>query len=148
MPSRRPRRSHLRRELALIRWLGANVVHLSYFSNFVLLGSFLGIGAGFLVSRKSWSIWPVFLPLLPAGLHGLLQDLGVRLVEVPEAEYATLGCNVLAVRPGVALVADGNPVTRRGLQAAGCEVHVVPLDEVGGNGSGGVTCLMRPILRG
>ena len=36
-------------ELALIRWLGANIVHLSYFSNFVLLGSFLGIGAGFLV---------------------------------------------------------------------------------------------------
>jgi spermidine synthase len=32
----------------LIRWLGANVVHLSYFSNFVLLGSFLGIGLGFL----------------------------------------------------------------------------------------------------
>ena len=42
-------------ELALIRWLGANVVHLSYFSNFVLLGSFLGIGAGFLISRQSWS---------------------------------------------------------------------------------------------
>ena len=42
-------------ELALIRWLGANVIHLSYFSNFVLLGSFLGIGAGFLISRKSWS---------------------------------------------------------------------------------------------
>jgi uncharacterized membrane protein len=42
-------------ELALIRWLGANVVHLSYFSNFVLLGSFLGIGVGFLISRKTWS---------------------------------------------------------------------------------------------
>jgi spermidine synthase len=35
-------------ELALIRWLGANLVHLSYFSNFVLMGSFLGIGLGFL----------------------------------------------------------------------------------------------------
>lgn len=35
-------------ELALIRWLGANIVHLSYFSNFVLMGSFLGIGLGFL----------------------------------------------------------------------------------------------------
>lgn len=51
-------------ELALIRWLGANVVHLSYFSNFVLLGSFLGIGCGFLISRKSWSIWPYSLPIL------------------------------------------------------------------------------------
>ena len=37
-------------ELALIRWLGANMVHLAYFSNFVLLGSFLGIGLGFLRS--------------------------------------------------------------------------------------------------
>ena len=53
-------------ELALIRWLGANVAHLSYFSNFVLLGSFLGIGAGFLISRRTWSIWPVSLPLLAA----------------------------------------------------------------------------------
>ena len=35
-------------ELALIRWLTGNVVHLGYFSNFVLLGSFLGVGLGFL----------------------------------------------------------------------------------------------------
>ncbi|SEL16566.1 Spermine/spermidine synthase [Streptacidiphilus jiangxiensis] len=43
-------------ELALIRWAGANVVHLSYFSNFVLLGSFLGIGIGFLIpaERGQW----------------------------------------------------------------------------------------------
>ena len=51
-------------ELALIRWLGANVVHLSYFSNFVLLGSFLGIGIGFLISRKDWSVLPWTAPLL------------------------------------------------------------------------------------
>src|SRR4051812_7990150 len=51
-------------ELALIRWLGANVIHLSYFSNFVLLGSFLGIGIGFLASRKTWSLLPWTAPLL------------------------------------------------------------------------------------
>jgi hypothetical protein len=51
-------------ELALIRWLGANIVHLSYFSNFVLLGSFLGIGLGFLLSRKPWSVLPWTGPLL------------------------------------------------------------------------------------
>ena len=59
-------------ELALIRWLGANVVHLAYFSNFVLLGSFLGIGAGFLISRKSWSAWPVSLPLLTLLVIGVV----------------------------------------------------------------------------
>jgi N-dimethylarginine dimethylaminohydrolase len=90
----------------------------------------------------------VFLPLLPAGLYALLRDLGIRLVEVPEAEYPTLGCNVLAVRPGVVVVAEGNDGTRRALEAAGCEVHAIPLGEVGENGSGGVTCLTRPILRG
>jgi len=50
-------------ELALIRWLGSNIVHLSYFSNFVLLGSFLGIGCGFLIARKRWSILPA-MPVL------------------------------------------------------------------------------------
>ncbi|WP_051549495.1 spermidine synthase [Nocardioides sp. URHA0032] len=59
-------------ELALIRWLGANIVHLSYFTNFVLLGSFLGVGLGFLIARKSWSVlpWtPVLLALLVLGVH-------------------------------------------------------------------------------
>ncbi|MEH6685407.1 MAG: spermidine synthase [Qipengyuania sp.] len=60
-------------ELALIRWLGSSVVHLSYFSNFVLLGSFLGIGAGFLISRKEWSIWPISLPLLAILVIGVIQ---------------------------------------------------------------------------
>ncbi len=52
-------------ELALIRWLGSNIVHLSYFSNFVLLGSFLGIGLGFLIARRSWSVLP-FTPVILA----------------------------------------------------------------------------------
>ena len=60
-------------ELALIRWLGANVVHLSYFSNFVLLGSFLGIGAGFLISRSNRSVWPASLPVLTALVIGVLK---------------------------------------------------------------------------
>ena len=54
-------------ELALIRWAGSNVVYLSYFSNFVLLGSFLGIGIGFLRGRarfNSFRYAPVALTLL------------------------------------------------------------------------------------
>lgn len=39
-------------ELVAIRWSGAWVVHLSYFANFVLLGSFLGIGIGFLRAHR------------------------------------------------------------------------------------------------
>jgi N-dimethylarginine dimethylaminohydrolase len=89
----------------------------------------------------------VYLPLLPVGLWELLGDLGIRLISVPDEEFPTLGCNVLAVRPGICVVADGNPSTRRALQAAGCEVHAYPAQEIGINGSGGPTCLTRPILR-
>jgi hypothetical protein len=54
-------------ELALIRWTGSNVVHLSYFSNFVLLGSFLGIGVGFLRSGRARRL-PYYSPLVLAAL--------------------------------------------------------------------------------
>ncbi len=100
------------------------------------------------ISPVAEDVAVVFLPLLPMGLYALLRDLGIRLVEVPEDEYPTLGCNVLAVRPGVVVTAAGNDVTRRRLEAAGVEVHEIPLREVGENGSGGVTCLTRPVLRG
>ena len=89
----------------------------------------------------------VHRPLLPAGLWELLGQLGIRTIDVPDDELDSLGCNVLAVRPGVVVVADGNPSTRRRLEAAGCEVHAVPLRQIGWNGSGGPTCLVRPILR-
>ncbi len=45
-------------ELALIRWIGANVIYLAYYSNFVLLGSFLGIGIGFLRARSRVNLFP------------------------------------------------------------------------------------------
>jgi dimethylargininase len=90
----------------------------------------------------------VFLPLLPAGLWELLMEQGVGLIEVPEEELPTLGCNVLAVRPGVVILAEGNARTRAALEARGCEVHAWPAGEIGVNGSGGPTCLTRPILRG
>jgi dimethylargininase len=89
----------------------------------------------------------VFRPLLPAGLAVLLDELSVRTIAVPDAEFETLGCNVLAVRPGVVVVADGNPETSAALAAAGVEVHALDLSEIGLNGSGGPTCLTRPVLR-
>ena len=90
----------------------------------------------------------VYLRLMPVGLWALLGELGIRMIEVPDEEYPTLGCNILAVRPGVVIMAEGNPVTAAALAAAGCEVHTYPAGEIGVNGSGGPTCMTRPILRG
>ena len=90
----------------------------------------------------------VYLPLLPVGLWQLLRELEYRLVEVPDEEYPTLGCNVLAVRPGVVVAAEGNPVTASRMAALDVEVHTYSATEIGINGSGGPTCMTRPILRG
>lgn len=58
-------------ELALIRWTGSNIVYLSYFSNFVLLGSFLGIGVGFLRGRAATDLFP-YAPVALALFVGLV----------------------------------------------------------------------------
>ena len=58
-------------ELALIRWTGSNVVYLSYFSNFVLLGSFLGIGVGFLRGQSRIDLFR-FAPVAMALLLGFV----------------------------------------------------------------------------
>lgn len=89
----------------------------------------------------------VYLPLLPVGLWQLLGDLGVRLLEVSDEEFPTLGCNVLALRPGVVILAEGNPQIAAALSRAGCDVHTYPATQIGVNGSGGPTCMTRPILR-
>ncbi|CAN5724912.1 dimethylarginine dimethylaminohydrolase family protein [soil metagenome] len=99
------------------------------------------------ISPVSDELAVVFRPLLPAGLAELLDELGMRTLAVDEQEFETLGCNVLAVAPGVVILADGNPRTARQLAGAGCEVHTFAATEIGLNGSGGPTCLTRPTLR-
>src|SRR5438309_9920900 len=65
-------------ELALIRWTGSNVLYLSYFSNFVLLGSFLGIGVGFLRARSRRNLF-AFAPLLLGVLVGFVLAFPVQI---------------------------------------------------------------------
>jgi dimethylargininase len=100
-----------------------------------------------LLSPISDDLAVVYLPLLPVGLWQLLEERGVTMVPVPAEEFETLGPNVLAARPGVVVMAAGNPITAGRLRDRSVEVHEVALAEVGVNGSGGPTCLTRPILR-
>ena len=89
----------------------------------------------------------VYLPLLPVRLVELLESRGVELVEVPDEEFETMACNVLALGPRRALALDGNPETRRRLEAAGVDVIVYEGDDLSCKGDGGPTCLTRPLLR-
>jgi N-dimethylarginine dimethylaminohydrolase len=72
---------------------------------------------------------------------------GVQLIEVPEKEFDTLGCNVLAIAPGVCLIAEGNPETSARMKSAGLEVITFDGGEISLKGNGGPTCLTRPMAR-
>jgi N-dimethylarginine dimethylaminohydrolase len=89
----------------------------------------------------------VYLPLLSVPFVQELQRRGWSFIEVPDEEFETHGCNVLALAPMRVLVCDGSPVTRAWLEAAGCDVAVYTGDELSHNRAGGPTCLTRPILR-
>jgi arginine deiminase len=71
----------------------------------------------------------------------------ISLVEVPDEEFETMGPNVLALAPRVALAIEGNPTTRRRMEAAGVDVRTYRGDEISRKGDGGPTCLTRPLLR-
>jgi N-dimethylarginine dimethylaminohydrolase len=101
-----------------------------------------------LVSPVDRDLALVYLPLMPVSLVELLQERGYELVEVPDEEFESMGCNVLALGPHVALALNGNPETRRRLEAAGVDVRVYSGEELSRKGDGGPTCLTRPLERG
>jgi dimethylargininase len=88
-----------------------------------------------------------YLPLLPVRLVQLLPEREIRIVEVPDEEFETMGPNVLALAPRVALALEGNVETRKRLEQAGVNVSVYRGDEISRKGDGGPTCLTRPLLR-
>lgn len=101
-----------------------------------------------LVSPLDGDLALVYLPLLPVRLVELMRSRGIEFVEVPEEEFGSMGCNVLALAPRRVLALEGNPETRRRLEAAGVEVTAYRGEELSRKGDGGPTCLTRPLERG
>jgi N-dimethylarginine dimethylaminohydrolase len=89
----------------------------------------------------------VYSPLMSVPFREMILANGIKLVEVPEAEFDSLGGNVLAVAPRVAVIPKGNPVTVSRLRAAGTEVFEFEAGEICLKGCGGPTCLTRPLER-
>lgn len=86
----------------------------------------------------------VYSRLLPVPFRKRLLAAGFELLEVPDAEYATMATNVLALGPGRCLAIAGNPQTAGVLEKAGIEVLTYEGTEISVKGSGGPTCLTRP----
>jgi dimethylargininase len=99
-----------------------------------------------LISPLAPDLAVVYAPLLPTRLVRLLEEREVELVEVPGEEFASMGANVLALAPRVALAVAGNPRTRERMERAGVEVLAYRGEELS-KGDGGPTCLTRPLLR-
>ncbi len=87
-------------------------------------------------------------PMMPVRLVQLLAERSVSLVEVPDDEFDSMGPNVLALAPRVALALEGNPETRRRMETAGVEVRTFDGSEISRKGDGGPTCLTKPLARG
>lgn len=89
----------------------------------------------------------VYSRLMPAPFRQRLLDRGLHLIETPDDEFDTLGCNVLAVAPRRAVMADSAPKTRALLEQKGVEVWTYPASEISRKGQGGPTCLTQPLWR-
>lgn len=89
----------------------------------------------------------VYSPLMPIFFRNELLARGFKLVEVPDSEFDSMGCNVLALAPRKVMMVRGNADTRRALEAAGCSVLEFEGQEISVKGGGGPTCLTRPLQR-
>ena len=100
-----------------------------------------------LLSPVDKNLAVVYSPLMPIKFRNQLLERGFQLIEVPEQEFDSMGCNVLAVAPRDCLMVAGNPITKKLLEDAGVSVHIYEGNEISVKGGGGPTCLTRPIDR-
>lgn len=89
----------------------------------------------------------VYSPLMPIKFRNQLLARGFDLVEVPEEEFESMGCNVLALAPRVCIMVEGNEQTKNKLLNKGCKVFSYKGEHISVLGGGGPTCLTRPLLR-
>jgi N-dimethylarginine dimethylaminohydrolase len=101
-----------------------------------------------MISAITPELCVVFEPLMPVRLVLDLQERGIDTIAISRADYDAMGCNILAVRPGVVVMVDGVPAVRRALEDRGVEVHVYDGSELSLKGDGGPTCLTAPLKRG
>ncbi|KYK36237.1 MAG: hypothetical protein AYK19_09130 [Theionarchaea archaeon DG-70-1] len=100
-----------------------------------------------ILSPVDYDLALVYSPLMPIPFREFLVDRGIQILEVPENEFETMGCNVLAVAPRECIMLKGNPQTKALLEQAGARVWEINGKEISVKGQGGPTCLTRPLVR-
>ena len=100
------------------------------------------------ISGVDGGLCVVYEPLAPVRLLQDLRDRATDWIAIGQGDYLAMGCNILAVRPGLVVMVEGVPEVRRALEGRGVEVHVYDGSELSLKGDGGPTCLTQPLLRG
>jgi N-dimethylarginine dimethylaminohydrolase len=100
------------------------------------------------LSAATEELYVIFEPLAPVRLLQDIRERGIDWIAIDEDSYHAMGCNVLAVRPGVVVIGESAPKVRAQLEARGVEVHTYANSDVSLKGDGGPTCLTAPLLRG
>lgn len=100
-----------------------------------------------LISPIDYNSALVYSRLLPVFFREWLLKKRVKLLEVPDSEYGSMACNVLAVAPRKCIMLSGNPLTKKILEDEDIEIWEYEGKEISLKGAGGPTCLTRPILR-
>jgi len=100
-----------------------------------------------MISPVDFDLAVVYARLLPVPFRQWLINRGMKLVEVPDSEFRSIGCNILATSPRRCIMLSGNPQTKRMLEVQGVEVSEYVGEEISRKGAGGPTCLTRPLVR-
>ena len=99
------------------------------------------------ISPVDHNLYLVYSRLLPVPFRKYLLDRNIELIDVPDEEYESMGCNVLAVAPRKVIMINGNLITKQLLEKKDIEVYTYDGAEISIKGAGGPTCLTRPFVR-
>ena len=100
-----------------------------------------------LISPLKEDLFLIYKKLLPVGLLKLLKQLDIKTISIADEDYDSLGCNVLPLSTTKCLITSGNDKTFKIIEDNGIEVIEFQASEICYKGSGGPTCLTRPIYR-
>ena len=89
----------------------------------------------------------IYKPFMPESFLKWLTKLGIEFIEVSEAEYPLMGCNILATAPRSIIMLENLPEIKNKLKNNGCKIRLYKGDEISRKGEGGPTCLTRPLIR-
>jgi N-dimethylarginine dimethylaminohydrolase len=100
-----------------------------------------------LISPLKDKLFLIYEKLIPISFLNFLRSIDINFIHIEESEYETLACNVLPLSEDKCLIVKGNPKTRSIIEKSGIETLEIDASEICYKGSGGPTCITRPIQR-